>query len=115
MGGRDIGRGPYQLAIVASAGVLAGLDPIGISVSSDAAAVIAASDAIVDFTVPKASVEFARFEQGVCYLNLTEVARCLPARSLQQVEYFPIHLDRSARGDEYDETQEAGVQAKRDH
>lgn len=41
-------------------GALAGLEPIGVAVSSDAAAVIAASDAIVDFTVPKASVEFAR-------------------------------------------------------
>ncbi|MFA5957417.1 4-hydroxy-tetrahydrodipicolinate reductase [Hyphomicrobium sp.] len=41
-------------------GVLAGLEPIGIVVSSDAADVIAAADAIVDFTVPKASVEFAR-------------------------------------------------------
>ena len=39
-------------------------------------------------------VEFARFEQGVCYLNLTEVARCLPARSLQQVEYFEQTLER---------------------
>ena len=41
-------------------GELAGLDHLGIAVSSDAAAVIAAADAIVDFTVPKASVEFAR-------------------------------------------------------
>ena len=41
-------------------GELAGLEPLGISVSSDAAAVIAGADAIVDFTIPKASVEFAR-------------------------------------------------------
>jgi len=41
-------------------GELAGLEPLGISVSSDAAAVIAAADAIVDFTVPKATVAFAR-------------------------------------------------------
>ncbi len=41
-------------------GELAGLDRLGIVVSSDAAAVIAAADAIVDFTVPKASAEFAR-------------------------------------------------------
>jgi 4-hydroxy-tetrahydrodipicolinate reductase len=41
-------------------GELAGLEPLGIAVTSDAAAVIAAADAIVDFTIPKASVEFAR-------------------------------------------------------
>jgi 4-hydroxy-tetrahydrodipicolinate reductase len=41
-------------------GELAGLEPLGISVSSDAAAVIAAADAIVDFTVPKATIAFAR-------------------------------------------------------
>jgi 4-hydroxy-tetrahydrodipicolinate reductase len=41
-------------------GELAGLERMGIVVSSDAAAVISAADAIVDFTVPKASVEFAQ-------------------------------------------------------
>jgi 4-hydroxy-tetrahydrodipicolinate reductase len=40
-------------------GSLAGIEPIGVTVSSDAAAIIAAADAIVDFTIPKASVEFA--------------------------------------------------------
>ncbi|HVZ05525.1 4-hydroxy-tetrahydrodipicolinate reductase [Hyphomicrobium sp.] len=41
------------------AGELAGLERLGVAVSSDTAAVIAAADAIVDFTIPKASVEFA--------------------------------------------------------
>ncbi len=41
-------------------GELAGLEPLGLAVSSDAAAVIAAADVIVDFTIPQASVEFAR-------------------------------------------------------
>jgi len=41
-------------------GELAGLERLGIPVTSDAASVIAAADAIVDFTVPKASMEFAR-------------------------------------------------------
>ncbi|MFT3732675.1 MAG: 4-hydroxy-tetrahydrodipicolinate reductase [Hyphomicrobium sp.] len=41
-------------------GTLAGLEPIGTTISSDAAAVITGSDVIIDFTVPKASVEFAR-------------------------------------------------------
>lgn len=41
-------------------GELAGLEALGIRVSSDAAAVVAEADAIVDFTVPKATVEFSR-------------------------------------------------------
>ena len=40
-------------------GTLAGLDPLGIKVTDDAAAVIAASDAILDFTSPKATALFA--------------------------------------------------------
>jgi 4-hydroxy-tetrahydrodipicolinate reductase len=47
-------------AIGKDIGELAGLEPLGIAVSSDAAAVIAAADAIVDFTIPKATIEFAR-------------------------------------------------------
>lgn len=39
-------------------GTIAGFDPIGLAISNDFAAVIAASDAIIDFTAPKASVEF---------------------------------------------------------
>lgn len=42
------------------AGELARIDRIGVTLSSDAAAIIAAADAIVDFTIPKASIEFAR-------------------------------------------------------
>jgi 4-hydroxy-tetrahydrodipicolinate reductase len=41
-------------------GTLAGIDPIGLAVSADTAAVIAASDVFVDFTTPKASVDFTR-------------------------------------------------------
>lgn len=45
--------------IGADAGSLAGLDPLGVTVSDDAMAVIAKADAIVDFTVPAASLMFA--------------------------------------------------------
>jgi 4-hydroxy-tetrahydrodipicolinate reductase len=41
-------------------GALAGIEPIGVMVTSDTARVIADADAIVDFTSPVASVEFAR-------------------------------------------------------
>jgi 4-hydroxy-tetrahydrodipicolinate reductase len=49
-----------SLVLGTDIGVLAGIDPLGAAVSDDASAVISASDVIVDFTVPKASVEFAR-------------------------------------------------------
>jgi 4-hydroxy-tetrahydrodipicolinate reductase len=41
-------------------GALAGIEPVGVMVTSDAARVIAGADAIVDFTSPAASAEFAR-------------------------------------------------------
>ncbi|MCU0831135.1 MAG: 4-hydroxy-tetrahydrodipicolinate reductase [Rhizobiaceae bacterium] len=41
------------------AGTLAGLEPNGISVSTDAVAAIAAADGILDFTAPAATVSFA--------------------------------------------------------
>jgi 4-hydroxy-tetrahydrodipicolinate reductase len=46
-------------AIGADIGVLAGLGANGVKVTDDARALIAKVDAILDFTVPKATVEFA--------------------------------------------------------
>jgi len=46
-------------ALGQDAGSLAGLDPLGVMVTSDALEVIAAVDAILDFTRPAATVEFA--------------------------------------------------------
>jgi 4-hydroxy-tetrahydrodipicolinate reductase len=45
-------------AIGADVGTLAGIGPIGVAVSADPLEVIAKVDAILDFTVPKATVEF---------------------------------------------------------
>ena len=45
--------------IGADLGSLAGLDPLGVKASADAASVIAGADAILDFTVPDATVQFA--------------------------------------------------------
>jgi 4-hydroxy-tetrahydrodipicolinate reductase len=41
-------------------GVLAGLEPLGVSLTDDVAALFAKADVIIDFTVPKATVEHAR-------------------------------------------------------
>lgn len=51
-------------------GLLIGNDPLGVKVSADAAAVIAASDAIIDFTVPKATLAFAQLaaERGIVHV-----------------------------------------------
>ncbi|KUO54791.1 MAG: 4-hydroxy-tetrahydrodipicolinate reductase [Alphaproteobacteria bacterium BRH_c36] len=61
---------PGSPAVGADLGTLAGLEPLGVAVSSDASAVIAGADAILDFTAPAATVEFARTaaEQGVAHI-----------------------------------------------
>ena len=41
-------------------GVLAGLEPLGVSLTDDVAALFARADVIIDFTVPKATAEHAR-------------------------------------------------------
>lgn len=50
---------PGSPHIGADIGTLAGLPPLGISVTSDPAALASASDAIIDFTTPAATVEMA--------------------------------------------------------
>lgn len=47
-------------AVGRDVGELAGIERLGVKVSSDTGAVIADADAIVDFTTPKASAAFAR-------------------------------------------------------
>lgn len=50
---------PDSPLIGADVGEAAGIGPIGITISPDALEVIAAADGILDFTTPKATVEFA--------------------------------------------------------
>jgi 4-hydroxy-tetrahydrodipicolinate reductase len=55
------GTEPKGSAMIGSdIGTLIGTEPIGIKVTDDAASVIAASDAILDFTTPAATVAFAK-------------------------------------------------------
>lgn len=49
---------PDSPVIGADAGTLAGIGPLGITVSADPLEVIAKADGILDFTAPKATVEF---------------------------------------------------------
>ena len=50
---------PSSPAMGLDIGTLAGLEPLGIAVTADPLELIARSDAILDFTIPKVSVEFA--------------------------------------------------------
>jgi 4-hydroxy-tetrahydrodipicolinate reductase len=50
---------PDSPLIGADIGTVAGIGPVGIAVSADALEVIAAAEGILDFTTPKATVEFA--------------------------------------------------------
>ncbi len=50
---------PDSPHIGADIGTLAGLSPLGVAVTSDPAALAAASDAVIDFTVPAATVAMA--------------------------------------------------------
>lgn len=57
VGGTEPEDSPH---VGADLGTLAGGEPIGVTVSTDAAAVIAGADAILDFTRPAPTVAFAR-------------------------------------------------------
>lgn len=50
---------PGSPALGEDAGTLAGLGPIGVPLTSDALSAIVSADAVLDFTVPKATVEMA--------------------------------------------------------
>ena len=50
---------PNSTAIGRDAGEVAGLEPLGVKIVGDSAAAIAAADAVIDFTVPVATVAHA--------------------------------------------------------
>ena len=41
-------------------GTVAGIEPLGVTIGDDAAAMIAGVDVVIDFTVPEATIEHAR-------------------------------------------------------
>jgi 4-hydroxy-tetrahydrodipicolinate reductase len=57
-------------AIGADLGTLAGLEPLGVAVNSDFEKVISSADAILDFTSPRATAEFAQLaaKHGVVHV-----------------------------------------------
>src|SRR4051794_6939303 len=61
-------EGPGSPLLGQDAGVLAGLPGNGVKLTTDAAALLANADGIVDFTVPKASVALAALTAGKVHI-----------------------------------------------
>ncbi|MEM1039875.1 MAG: 4-hydroxy-tetrahydrodipicolinate reductase [Pseudomonadota bacterium] len=62
--------------IGADSGVLAGLGPNGIAVTDDALGVFAASDGVVDFTIPAASVAFSELAAQARIVHVIGTTGC---------------------------------------
>ena len=60
------------------AGMLAGLKPLGVVVTDDALPLIAAAQAIIDFTVPKVSVELAALAAQARIVHVIGTTGCSP-------------------------------------
>lgn len=50
---------PGHAAVGHDAGLIAGIDPVGVAVSDDPVPLFADADAVIDFTVPESTVDFA--------------------------------------------------------
>jgi 4-hydroxy-tetrahydrodipicolinate reductase len=70
---------PDSPLIGADAGSLAGIGPIGITVSGDPLETIARSEAILDFTAPKATVEFAELAANARIVHVIGTTGLTPA------------------------------------
>ena len=57
--------------------------------------------------------EFARFQQRFGGAKLTEIARRLPARGLEQIAHFPVDFDLRARRRQHNESEQAGTRRQR--
>jgi 4-hydroxy-tetrahydrodipicolinate reductase len=71
---------PGSDAIGKDAGVLAGLPPLGVAVSDDPLAAFLAADAVIDFTVPAASVAFAELAAQARIVHVAGTTGCSEAQ-----------------------------------
>jgi 4-hydroxy-tetrahydrodipicolinate reductase len=84
---------PDSPAIGADVGVLAGLGPLGVTVTNDPLDLIARSDAILDFTSPAATVEFAGLAANariVHVIGTTGLSEADDARIAAAARHAPI-------------------------
>ncbi len=70
---------PDSPVIGADVGTLAGIVPIGVAVSADPLEVIAKSEGILDFTAPKATVEFAALAANARIVHVIGTTGLTPA------------------------------------
>jgi len=70
---------PDSPVIGADVGTLAGIGPIGVAVSADPLEVIAKSEGILDFTAPKATVEFAALAANARIVHVIGTTGLTPA------------------------------------
>lgn len=70
---------PQGSALVGQdAGVLAGLPPLGVTVTDDALPLFAAAEGVIDFTVPTASVGFAELAAQARIVHVIGTTGCSP-------------------------------------
>ncbi|WDR07357.1 4-hydroxy-tetrahydrodipicolinate reductase [Devosia rhodophyticola] len=65
-------------AIGKDAGSFAGIEPLGIAITDDMQAALAGADAVIDFTIPTASVELARQTSARGMIHIIGTTGCSP-------------------------------------
>ena len=77
---------PMSENLARDVGVLAGMEPIGVTVTADALEAVARSEGILDFTTPKSTVEFAGLAANARIVSLNPgshgVGTGLPLRAM---------------------------------
>ncbi|MDR3518713.1 MAG: 4-hydroxy-tetrahydrodipicolinate reductase [Azospirillaceae bacterium] len=84
---------PASPAIGKDLGTLIGLEALGLSVGEDPVALFAASDAVIDFTVPAASIQHAHLAaqaQTILVVGTTGLSRDQEAELFRAARYTPI-------------------------
>ena len=70
---------PGSAVIGRDAGALAGIEPLGVAVSDNAAALVEQADAIIDFSAPAASVALAKLAAAHGRVHIIGTTGCLEA------------------------------------
>ncbi|MBH0236248.1 4-hydroxy-tetrahydrodipicolinate reductase [Methylobrevis albus] len=70
---------PGAAAIGSDAGLLAGIDELGVPVTDDALTAFASADGVLDFTTPAASVTFSEFAAQARIVHVIGTTGCGPA------------------------------------